>query len=246
MGNLAVEVKGLTVSRGSGSNSKTVISNLNLKIERGEFVAVVGSSGQGKTTLLHALARLISSSGQVVHAEVSGVPTGLVFQEPRLLPWLSVRENIKLGFRFAANRRVLPLTSTELNKKVDALLADFGIKELADRTPATLSGGQAQRVALARTAVLSPNLLLLDEPFSAVDAVTRAALQEWLREIAVKHQLTTVLVTHDIDEAIGLADRILVMNDAENGFVEYSTASEGVPSGNLKKFIINEIGEYTI
>jgi ABC-type nitrate/sulfonate/bicarbonate transport system ATPase subunit len=141
---------------------------------------------------------------------------------------------------------VLPLTSKELNKKVDALLADFGIKELADRTPATLSGGQAQRVALARTAVLSPNLLLLDEPFSAVDAVTRAALQEWLSDIAEKHQLTTVLVTHDIDEAIGLADRILVMNDAENGFVEYSTASEGAPSGNLKKTIINEIGEYTI
>ncbi len=223
MGNLAARALDLTVTRGHGSKQQTVIRGLNLQVETGEILAVLGASGAGKTTLLHALAGLLAPSGGEVlhHSAGAGVASGLVFQKPLLLPWLTARENIHLGFRYRRNRKALGLTNAKFAVRVDDLAGVLGISNLLDRRISELSGGQAQRVAIARTIALQPQLLLLDEPFSALDAATRAGLQAWLVELRRMLDLTVVLVTHDIDEAFEVADRVLVLTKPGEEPTEY-------------------------
>ncbi len=237
MGNLATVVTDLSVKRGF----KTVISGLNFEINQGEIVALVGASGQGKTTLLHALAGLNSiAGGSIRHSASNSVHTALSFQEPLLLPWLTVRENIKFGFKFKAIKKHHKISKSELDAKVDTLLARIGISELANRKITELSGGQSQRVSIARTIIVEPELLLLDEPFSALDVNARNSLQQWLLDLQKEFGLTIVLVTHDIDEAVRLGNRVLVLSNNGTELIEHNVI-EGRNLSDLKQEIVYQI-----
>lgn len=183
-----------------GYGSRVVIDGLNLRIERGEFIALLGESGCGKTTLLRALSGLDSVDGGTIDGPRR---PAVVFQESRLLPWETLASNVALG-----------LPSTPVSRQLaHAALAEVGLAERVDDWPRNLSGGQAQRVALARALVLEPRLLLLDEPFAALDALTRIRMQRLVKHLVERHRPGVLLVTHDVDEAITLADRALVMRD---------------------------------
>ena len=197
--------------RGKRFGPRVVLRDLRLSVQPGEIVALVGASGSGKSTLLRIVAGLDAGfDGEVrVRGRVHDRPSsevGFVFQEPRLFPWCSVADNVAFG-------RTGALADGD---RVAALLAEVGLSGRERALPKQLSGGQAQRVALARGLAGRPRVLLLDEPFSAVDAFTRMKLQEMLVELVRRHQVAALVVTHDIDEAAWLADRVLVL-DADSG-----------------------------
>jgi sulfonate transport system ATP-binding protein len=189
-------------------NGVRALDGVNIEVEPGEVVAVVGGSGCGKSTLLRAISGLDTpSQGRVV---LDGVDIkspqeeiGIIFQEPRLLPWLTVADNVGFGLEHRPR--------AERRERVAKALARVGLTDKADMWPRELSGGQAQRVAIARALVPRPEVLLLDEPFSALDAFTRTDLQDHLLDLWSEDRPTLILVTHDVEEAIVLADRILVM-----------------------------------
>ena len=177
---------------------RDVLDGLDLQVRRGEFVALLGASGSGKTTLLRILAGLDRpDDGEVLVPRARTV----VFQEPRLLPSKRVLGNVSLG---------LP-RGTASRETSRAALAEVGLSGHAEAWPATLSGGEAQRVALARALVREPELLLLDEPFAALDALTRLKMQDLVADLCARHRPAVLLVTHDVDEAIRLADRVAVL-----------------------------------
>jgi sulfonate transport system ATP-binding protein len=178
---------------------RTVLNDLNLRIERGEFVVLLGESGCGKTTLLRALAGLDHVQGGRIEAPRR---PAMVFQEHRLLPWDPLWRNVALG-----------LQAADARARAEAALAEVGLGGRLDDWPRNLSGGQAQRVALARALVQKPELLLLDEPFAALDALTRIRMHALVKQLVARHRPAVLLVTHDVDEAIALADRILVMRE---------------------------------
>jgi sulfonate transport system ATP-binding protein len=174
-----------------------VLDSLDLDIEPGEFVALLGVSGTGKSTLLRALAGLDpDTTGEL---EVPGT-VAVAFQEPRLLPWRRVLANVALG-----------LSTADPQTVASQALAEVGLADKAQAWPLTLSGGEAQRAALARALVREPSLLLLDEPFSALDALTRIAMHALVLRLWQRHRPAVLLVTHDVDEAPVLADRVLVL-----------------------------------
>ena len=184
------------------------LADVTLSVRVAEIVAIIGGSGCGKTTLLRLIAGLDrESAGQIrLDGEVLLGPhpaVGIVFQEPRLLPWLSVSDNIAFGLD--------GLSTAEKKARVSHALDKIGLVEHADRWPRDLSGGQQQRVAIARAFVTNPKVLLLDEPFSALDAFTRASLHEHLLALWEETRPTVLLVTHDVQEAVTLADRAVVM-----------------------------------
>jgi sulfonate transport system ATP-binding protein len=195
-----VSIRGLSQRFGAVS----VLNNLELDIAPGEFVALLGRSGSGKTTLLRVLAGLSPVSGGAVRTPTSHT---IVFQEPRLLPWKKVWQNVVLGLR----------TPTARDQAIRAL-EEVGLAHRLDVWPATLSGGEAQRVALARALVREPELLLLDEPFAALDALTRIRMHELIERLWSVHKPSVLLVTHDVDEALLLADRALVLADGHIKF----------------------------
>ncbi|MCS0628913.1 ATP-binding cassette domain-containing protein [Telluria mixta] len=179
---------------------RTVLDAVNLKIEPGEFVAVVGRSGCGKSTLLRAIAGLeLPDAGQVRISGGGQKPeVRMMFQDARLLPWKTVLQNVALGLKDGEER-------------ARAALQSVGLPDRADDWPAALSGGQRQRVALARALVHEPQLLLLDEPLGALDALTRIEMQQLIESLWTARGFTAVLVTHDVQEAVVLADRILLI-----------------------------------
>ncbi|MCF8999591.1 ABC transporter ATP-binding protein [Acinetobacter nectaris] len=185
----------------------SVLENLNLNIRAGEFIAVVGRSGCGKSTLLRLIADLEESSqGNIhfsAHRAVSKNDIRVMFQDPRLLPWRSIVNNVKLG---------LPK-----NKESEALalLDRVGLDDKVNLWPSQLSGGQRQRAALARALLHRPKVLLLDEPLGALDALTRLDMQNLIEKLWLEQGFTTVLVTHDVSEAVQLADRIILLNRGE-------------------------------
>jgi sulfonate transport system ATP-binding protein len=206
--------------------SRVVIENLNLRIERGEFVVLLGESGCGKTTLLRALAGLDPIDGGRI---VAPRRPAVVFQEHRLLPWESLWRNVSLG-----------LQASDARQRASAALSEVGLAERLDDWPRNLSGGQAQRVALARALVQEPELLLLDEPFAALDALTRIRMHVLVRELVAAHRPGVLLVTHDVDEAIALADRILVMREGRIAF-EHRTKGDGT-TPILRAELLAELG----
>lgn len=185
------------------------LNGINLTIDDGDFLAILGRSGSGKSTLLRVIAGLETlTAGTVEWSSANGVArphTGVVFQQPLLLPWLTAGENVTIAGRFAANK------ATFQPGYAQELLQRFDLQRVADRYPDQLSGGQAQRVAIIRAVATRPRLLLLDEPFSALDPAIRADLQSWLAVLAAELGVTVVLVTHDVDEALLLAGRVVLL-----------------------------------
>lgn len=202
---------------GYAGSAQPVFRNLDLRVEPGEFVAIVGQSGVGKSTLLRCVAQLVPAArGEVelqVPAEATARPFGFVFQDTRLIPWRRVRGNVAYGLKG------LQLDATQRNARLREVLSLARIGELADRWPRQLSGGQAQRVGIARALALHPRVLLMDEPFSAVDAITRQALQDELLRIWEQRHPAVLFVTHDIEEAVYLADRVVVLAGSPAGVV---------------------------
>ena len=192
---LAVSARGVTRTFGG----REVLRGLDLDLGPGEFVALLGRSGSGKSTFLRALAGLDDGFDGVIEVPVQ---RSVVFQDARLLPWATVIDNVVLG---------LPALEAPLAGL--AALAEVGLEDHARDWPKTLSGGEAQRVALARALVRSPDLLLLDEPFGALDALTRIRMHVLVQRLWNRHQPAVLLVTHDVDEALLLADRVLVLTD---------------------------------
>jgi sulfonate transport system ATP-binding protein len=189
-------------------NGVHALEDINLTVGPGEIVAIVGGSGCGKSTLLRAISGLDTpSTGRVLlDGEAVTQPhekIGMIFQEPRLLPWLTVADNVAFGIEHRPRR--------QRQARAAGALVRVGLAEKASAWPRELSGGQAQRVAIARALVPQPEVLLLDEPFSALDAFTRVDLQDHLLDLWADLKPTLILVTHDVDEAIVLADRIFVM-----------------------------------
>jgi sulfonate transport system ATP-binding protein len=190
-----VRLRGLRRSFGD----LTVLDGLDLDVAPGEFVALLGRSGSGKTTLLRALAGLDPDiEGDL---RTGGTPA-VVFQDPRLLPWRSVLANVAVGLRDA-----------DPKARARRAIAEVGLEGREDAWPRQLSGGQRQRVSLARALVREPDIMLLDEPFSALDALTRASAQTLVNQIWQRHQPAVLLVTHDVEEALVLANRVLLIDD---------------------------------
>jgi NitT/TauT family transport system ATP-binding protein len=191
---------------------RPVMANVALQIERGEFAAIVGASGAGKSTLLRIIAGLLPPSGGTIERHFMPVagrrPTAIVFQEARLMPWRAVDANVALGLEG------LGLSTAERQTRIKDALALVGLSDLSARWSHQLSGGQRQRVGIARALAVMPDLLLMDEPFASLDAVTRQGLQDELLRIWRATGTTIVFVTHDIEEAAYLADRVLLLGGA--------------------------------
>ena len=205
-----LELSDVSKSFGEGKARNDVLSGVNLKVEEGEFIAIVGFSGSGKSTLISLLAGLsMPDSGAVLfrNREIAGPgpERGVVFQSYSLMPWLSVRANVALAVDSVHAAR----PKSERRQIVSDYIDMVGLSHAVDRRPAELSGGMRQRVAVARALAMRPEVLLLDEPLSALDALTRAKLQDEFAEISAKEKKTIVLITNDVDEAILLADRII-------------------------------------
>nr|WP_253861468.1 ATP-binding cassette domain-containing protein [Mycobacterium asiaticum] len=210
------------------------LADIDLTIDKDDFLAILGRSGSGKSTLLRVIAGLEQlTSGTVEWSSADGVArsvaqphTGVVFQQALLFPWLTAGENVSLAGRFAANK------ATFQRGYAHELLRRFDLERVADRYPDQLSGGQAQRVAIIRAVATRPRLLLLDEPFSALDPAIRGDLQLWLGNLAAELGITVVLVTHDVDEALLLASRVVLLGADGRIRREWQpTVTAGVRSG---------------
>ena len=197
-----VELTGLT----RRFDQRVILNGIDLALESGEFVALLGRSGSGKSTLLRAIAGLDDASQGSGELRVP-YKRAVVFQDARLLPWARLIDNVILGNEEQPRARERGL----------AALAEVGLGDRGDSWPVQLSGGEQQRVALARALVGDPELLLADEPFGALDALTRIRMHALLRELCARHQPAVLLVTHDVDEAIELADRMLVLERGRIG-----------------------------
>ncbi|MFW1666696.1 ABC transporter ATP-binding protein [Acinetobacter ursingii] len=206
-----LSIKKLNKSFQRDQNNLTVLDGIHLDIEQGEFISIVGSSGCGKSTLLRLIAGLDSDyQGEILLNKIpiqgTDLKRGLIFQEHRLLPWLTVSENIHLALEETG------LSRSEKNARVKEHIEIVGLTGFEHAYPHELSGGMAQRVAIARGLVNKPDILLLDEPFGALDAMTRSHLQAELQRIWQHEKITMILVTHDIEEAVYLGDRVIVMS----------------------------------
>ncbi|MBO4237226.1 ABC transporter ATP-binding protein [Pseudonocardia alni] len=204
---MKVVVRDLSVSYGD----LPVLSGVSLEVAPGEFVSLVGPSGCGKSTLFGALAGILDGATvtggiEVDGGPVRGAPFGLMPQQDLLFPWRTVLDNTTLGLEVAGVGR------REARERARALFEPFGLAGFEDARPGALSGGMRQRAALLRTVVGGREVLLLDEPFGALDALTRTAMQDWLESVRARYGWTTVLITHDVREAVLLSDRVLVFS----------------------------------
>jgi NitT/TauT family transport system ATP-binding protein len=224
-----IDLEKVRVSFGAGKNQVTALAETSLRIAHGEFVALVGPSGCGKSTILKLVAgTLTASQGNVFVAgrEVGANPVriGMAFQNPTLLPWLNIRDNVMLPLKivppfkqaFSAKRK------SEYRDRVEASLAQVGLKGFGEKFPWQLSGGMQQRASLCRALIHDPTLLLLDEPFGALDQFTREELWEIMQNLWIDKRPTALLVTHDLKEAAYLASRICVMQARPGRIIEDS------------------------
>jgi len=208
-----LELKNVSKSYGSGSSKIVVLENINLSVEDGEFVAIVGFSGSGKTTLINMINGLeFPDQGEVLlHGKPitgPGPDRGVIFQNYSLLPWLSVYKNIKLSVD-----QVFPkLKRKEKDEHIKSYIDMVNLTPAIDKMPSELSGGMRQRVSVARALAMNPDVLLMDEPLSALDALTRGSLQEEIVKIWSQDKKTAIMITNDVDEGILMADRIIPLN----------------------------------
>lgn len=205
-----IEISNLHVSYGS----EKAVDNINLRVERNKTCAIIGPSGCGKTTLLYAMAGLISpNEGSIgINGEkLSGIrrSTGIILQDYGLFPWKSVWNNVALGLLVRGE------TKEKTNEVVGGILEVLGISDLSSKFPSELSGGQKQRVAIGRTLAMKPDLLLMDEPSSALDAITKEHIQNLILKLYKSDPVTMVIVTHSIEEAVFLGQKIIVMGKAK-------------------------------
>ncbi len=227
-----LKVEGLSKSF---AKDKPVFDNVSFTLDRGEFVCIIGHSGCGKTTILNVLAGLDTASGGHVFMdgrEVAGpsLERGVVFQSHALMPWLTVRKNIA----FAVRSRWPDWTSAQVDQHVESFVAMVGLSQAIDKKPSQLSGGMKQRVGIARAFAIQPKMLLLDEPFGALDALTRGTIQDELLAIVRETQQTVFMITHDVDEAILLADRILLMSNGHE-------SPAGYRPGGIAEVVVNTL-----
>lgn len=206
-----IETQDLAVAFGKGDNLNIIFHHLDIGIAEGEFVTLVGVSGAGKSTLLRVIADLIPAyEGSVkieTEPDLARRPIAMVFQAALLLPWRNIADNIALGLEGIA-------VSAELRReRVEHTLALVSLSDYGDRWPYQLSGGQRQRIGIARALAVDPDILLMDEPFGALDAITRTALQDELLRIWKETRKSVLFVTHDIEEAVYLGDRVLLLGD---------------------------------
>ena len=242
---MSIEVRDLRKRFGQ----TVVCDNLNLDIPHGELVALLGPSGSGKTTLLRIIAGLeVPDSGSVLfygaeatHTDVRERQVGFVFQHYALFAHMSIFENVAFGLR--VRPRATRPTEAQIHAKVSELLQLVQLDWIADRYPHQLSGGQRQRIALARALAVEPKVLLLDEPFGALDAKVRKELRRWLRRLHDDVQVTTVFVTHDQEEAMEVADRIVVMNQ---GRIEQQGTPDQVYDNPASPFVLQFLGDVNL
>ena len=212
-------VQDVSITFGKGPEAYRAVDTTNLRVKAGEFVCVLGPSGCGKSTLLNAVAGYVNpTEGSVlvdgVEVTKPGPDRGMVFQQYSLLPWKTVYENVAFGPKMAGQ------SWKEAGSIANTFLGLVGLKKFGNRYPAELSGGMQQRVGIARALANYPSVLLMDEPFGALDAQTRLMMQESLLDIWKKFETTVVFVTHDVDEAVFLADRVLIMSAAPGKIIE--------------------------
>ena len=216
-----IEISGVEQTFKTRQGPFCALQNVNLTVAKGEFVALIGHSGCGKSTLLNLIAGLtLPTQGHLLCAnrEIAGPgpERAVVFQNHSLLPWLTCFENVYLAVErvFAATE-----SKAQLRARTDAVLAMVGLSAAAQKRPGEISGGMKQRVGIARALAMEPQVLLLDEPFGALDALTRAKLQDELLQIVASTQSTVVMVTHDVDEAVLLSDRIVMMTNGPSATI---------------------------
>lgn len=205
-----LELKNVCKTYGQGNNSTEVLSNINLKIEEGEFVAIVGFTGSGKTTLVNLINGLIKpTSGELLFKGEPVVGTshkrGVIFQNYSLLPWLTVYQNVAMAVKEAFPKE----SKTEIRERVVSFIKMVGLSHAIDKRPKELSGGMRQRVSVARALAMKPEMIIMDEPLGALDALTRGNLQDEILNIWSKDKRTALLITNDVDEGIYMADRII-------------------------------------
>ncbi len=246
MTNRFVSIEGLSKKYPQKDDELVVFADVNIAIDKGEYICIIGHSGCGKSTILNVLAGLDSPTDGVVimdGREVAGpgLERGVVFQNYSLLPWLSALQNVEFGVRAR-----WPAWSKQQAREHSArYLGMVGLSHSLDRKPAQLSGGMRQRVSIARAFATHPKLLLLDEPFGALDALTRGVIQDELIKIWSESQQTIFMITHDVDEAILLSDRILLMTNGPNAHVAESVKINFARPRN-RATIIAEPGYYQV
>jgi NitT/TauT family transport system ATP-binding protein len=196
-----LRVRGLTV----GYGGEPVIDGVDLDLEAGRFASLIGPSGSGKTSILRVVTSLVQPLHGSVELDVDGRDIGFLFQDDALLPWRTVRQNVTLGLR------IRDVASGDADTQADDWLTRLGLEGFGDRYPGQLSGGQRKRVAIAQVLALSPKLLLMDEPFAALDAIVRTRITQDLLDWVEREQLTVLLVTHDLEEAISVSDEVHVL-----------------------------------
>ncbi|MEP1765039.1 MAG: ABC transporter ATP-binding protein [Sulfitobacter sp.] len=214
-----IKIKDVSITFGRGPTEYRAVETTSIDIKAGEFVCILGPSGCGKSTLMNAVAGYVEpTTGKVTVDDVEvkgpGPDRGMVFQQYSLLPWKTVYENVAFGPKMAG------ATRTEAGSVANTFLGLVGLKKFGSRYPAELSGGMQQRVGIARALANYPSVLLMDEPFGALDAQTRLMMQESLLDIWRQFGTTVVFVTHDVDEAVFLADRVLIMSAAPGRIIE--------------------------